>query len=71
VSDHALIPLCWVWDDPASELCMTWDQLAQAAGADGHTGDADAEVAHGVHPASRWWLNYRRERWQHEAQVRG
>jgi hypothetical protein len=68
---RAIIPLCWLWDDPDSELCQAWDELAAAAGADGHTGDSDAEVAHGTHPDQLWWLHERRDRWMHVERVRG
>lgn len=72
MSEHlATIPLCWIWDDPASERCQQWDALAEAAGQDGHTGDRQADTAHGTHPLERWWLHFRRDRWMHEAQVRG
>lgn len=67
----AVVPLCWVWDDPDSELCAAWDQLAEAAGEDGHADGCPELVAHGPHPLHLWWLHDRRDRWMHEQRVRG
>ncbi len=62
----AVIPMLWRWEGVKAEA---FDDAHNAA--DGHNETLDHSPPRGVCSANRYWLSERRDRWFHEAQVRG
>jgi hypothetical protein len=66
VSDQATIPVLWCWEGERD-----WWAADGSTSEDHGAGIPDGQPPAGDGPGDLYWLQHRRDRWMHDAQVRG